>query len=210
MKDVASATYDFLLASHVLEHIANPLKALRDWVRVLTPGGVIIVVVPHRDGTFDHRRPVTSMDHILSDFDTNVGEDDQTHVPEILELHDLSRDPGAGDRDTFAARANNNFQYRSLHHHVFDTELVLRLLDKAGLRIFYVDVERPYHICVACSRELQATETGTVGCGAANSTYWSATAEWRRRRLFPSDSLSHASCHSTPNHRFQRLGGVHQ
>src|SRR6266571_1274942 len=65
MEGVVSARYECLLASHVLEHIANPLKALHTWRRVVKRGGTIVLVVPHRDGTFDHHRPVTSLDHIL-------------------------------------------------------------------------------------------------------------------------------------------------
>src|SRR2546429_2959951 len=144
MGDVNSSTYEFLLASHVLEHTANPLKALHTWSRVIKPGGTIVLVVPHRDGTFDHRRPVTSLDHIVSDFVTDVAETDTTHVEEVLELHDLSRDPGAGSMDAFVARARNNIEHRSLHHRVFDTELLLRLVDKAGARILYVDLQLPY------------------------------------------------------------------
>ncbi len=187
MAEIESSTYEFLLASHVLEHIANPLKALRAWMRVVRPGGTIVLVVPHRDGTFDHRRPITTIEHIVNDFAKDVTEHDQTHLQEILDLHDLSRDPGAGSRDAFVARARNNIEQRSLHHHVFDTELVLKLLDQAGLRILYVDVESPSHICVACSlwpaTDLAEEEKDVAG----NASYWSPLAAWRRRGLFPSD-----------------------
>ncbi len=41
--------YDFVFASHVLEHLRDPLAALRDWLTVLKPGGHLIVVVPDED-----------------------------------------------------------------------------------------------------------------------------------------------------------------
>ena len=47
------------------------------------------LVVPHKDKTFDHNRPVTSLNHLEEDLDNDVDEDDLTHLPEILELHDL-------------------------------------------------------------------------------------------------------------------------
>ena len=34
------ATFDFVLSEHTLEHIGNALRALREWVRVLKPGGI--------------------------------------------------------------------------------------------------------------------------------------------------------------------------
>ena len=187
MEDMDSAAYQFLLASHVLEHIANPLKALYAWMRVVDPSGTIILVVPHRDGTFDHRRPITSINHIIADFEKDAIESDETHLQEILALHDLSHDPGAGTRAAFVARAKDNVHNRSLHHHVFDTELVVRLVDVAGLNILYVNVELPYHICVVCAPSVRHSPSPRASAPEANSCFWSSTAVWRLRSLFPSD-----------------------
>lgn len=38
--------FDFVYSSHCLEHLEEPEKALREWWRVLKPGGHLIVVVP--------------------------------------------------------------------------------------------------------------------------------------------------------------------
>jgi len=171
----------------VLEHIANPLRALHTWRRVIGPDATIVLVVPHRDGTFDHRRPVTSLDHILNDFANDVAETDDTHLNEILQLHDLSHDAGAGPRDAFVKRAANNIRYRSLHHHVFDTELLLKLVDKAGLRILYLDLELPYHICVACSSRSGADRSCDNDSATQHAASWTPDAEWRRTSPFPSD-----------------------
>ncbi len=187
MDEIDSAAYQFLLASHVLEHIANPLKALYAWMRVVEPNGTIVLVVPHRDGTFDHKRPVTSIDHIVADFEKNAIESDETHLQEILALHDLSRDPGAGTREAFVARAGDNVHNRSLHHHVFDTELVVKLVDVAGLNILYVNVELPYHICVVCAPSVRPSPRPRANATEANSCFWSSTAAWRLRSPFPSD-----------------------
>ena len=56
---IESGSYDCVIASHCLEHIANPIKALLEWKRVLRPGGLLLLILPHRDHTFDWRRPVT-------------------------------------------------------------------------------------------------------------------------------------------------------
>jgi len=75
---VEDERYDFVLASHVLEHLANPLRALAEWRRILRPGGTILVVVPHRAFTFDHRRPLSIFSHIQDDYKNNTQEDDTT------------------------------------------------------------------------------------------------------------------------------------
>lgn len=48
-EDVESESYATCYASHVLEHVWHPLTALQNWVRILKPGGRLIVCVPHRD-----------------------------------------------------------------------------------------------------------------------------------------------------------------
>ncbi len=141
-----SAAYDFVLASHVLEHIANPIRALSEWKRLLRDHGALVLLLPHKDKTFDHRRPVTTLEHLIADFNEEVTEADMTHLPEILSLHDLGRDPEAGEAEDFKARSMSNFQSRCLHHHVFDTDLAVRLVRHMGLEIRAVDVIQPHHI----------------------------------------------------------------
>jgi len=43
------ASFDFVYSSHTLEHMVNPGIALRNWWRVLKPGGYLILYIPHRD-----------------------------------------------------------------------------------------------------------------------------------------------------------------
>jgi len=39
-------SFDRLIAAHVLEHLPSPHQVLREWVRVVRPGGVISLVLP--------------------------------------------------------------------------------------------------------------------------------------------------------------------
>ena len=148
---VKDGTYDFVLSSHNLEHFANPVKALKEWQRVIRPSGALILVLPNYKRTFDHRREPTSVDHMLEDFEQNVGEDDLTHLPEILEKHDLSMDPGAGSKDSFHQRSLNNFSNRCLHHHVFDKSNSCELLKRIGFRVRRVFLGFPFHICIVAT-----------------------------------------------------------
>jgi SAM-dependent methyltransferase len=149
LRGVPNSTYDLVLASHVLEHIANPLRALHEWVRVLKPGGGLVVVLPDKRNTFDHKRPYTTFGHLLEDFQRGVGEEDLTHLGEILTLHDIALDPPAGDQESFRARCLQNFAVRAMHHHVFDSELAAAACEEAGLEIVNVAIEKPFHIIVS-------------------------------------------------------------
>jgi ubiquinone/menaquinone biosynthesis C-methylase UbiE len=39
-------SFDRVIAAHVLEHLPNPHQVIREWVRVLKPGGVLSLVLP--------------------------------------------------------------------------------------------------------------------------------------------------------------------
>lgn len=145
--DVANSTYDVVLSAHNLEHFANPIKALREWQRVLRPDGALILVLPNYRETFDHLRTPTSVDHLFDDFERETGEDDLTHLQEILEKHDLKRDAGAGSRQDFEKRSLENFSNRCLHHHVFDEINSSELLSRVGFEVLAVDLALPFHIC---------------------------------------------------------------
>jgi SAM-dependent methyltransferase len=49
MEGVPDSVFATVYASHVLEHVVEPEVALRNWYRILKPGGHMIVMVPHRD-----------------------------------------------------------------------------------------------------------------------------------------------------------------
>ena len=57
----------FLLASHVIEHMPDAIRALREWDRVVRPGGVVFLIVPHRERTEDLIRPRTDLRHHFVD-----------------------------------------------------------------------------------------------------------------------------------------------
>ena len=124
LSKVEAHSYDFVLSCHSLEHVANPLKALREWKRILKPRGFLILAVPNKESIFDHKRPITTFSHLVTDEQSGVDESDLTHLQEILELHDLGRDKAAGSFEEFRVRSLDNFSNRGLHHHVFDASLL--------------------------------------------------------------------------------------
>lgn len=49
LKGVDDNAYDFLNSSHCLEHLHDPWEGLRNWLRVVKPGGFVVVTVPDAD-----------------------------------------------------------------------------------------------------------------------------------------------------------------
>lgn len=49
LSGVDNDCYDFVHSSHCLEHLVDPFSGLLNWIRVLRPGGHLIVTVPDED-----------------------------------------------------------------------------------------------------------------------------------------------------------------
>jgi SAM-dependent methyltransferase len=177
---IPDGTYNFVAASHVLEHLTNPLRALQEWKRVLAPGGALLVVVPDKRTTFDRKRPFTTFEHLQRDFQANTPEDDPTHLKEILEFHDLGLDPLAGSALQFRERCMKNASIRAMHHHVFSPEVLILMFNFLQMRVLNINIERPYHI-VAFAQKL---DQGDDVLRLSNLDLLDDKADWRRHDPF--------------------------
>lgn len=139
--------YDFIISSNCLEHIANPLKAISQYLSVLKIGGILLLALPKKEVTFDHKRSVTLYEHLYEDFENDIKEDDLSHLDEILIYHDLALDPPAGDIYQFKERSLKNFENRGLHHHIFDDSLLLQVFNCFNIdTLFQKDIGSDYII----------------------------------------------------------------
>ena len=143
---IADNSYDFILSCHSLEHVANPVKAVEEWRRVLKPGGLFVLVLPDKRNTFDFKRPYTTMQHLLEDYAAKMREDDQTHVEEMISLHDFSKDNTSGSKEELFSLIRNNFVTRAVHHHVFSFELVNDMLKYFSFTIEHQQAVAPFHL----------------------------------------------------------------
>jgi SAM-dependent methyltransferase len=181
LSQIADAQYDFVLSCHSLEHIANPVKAIYEWKRVLRNDGYLLLVLPHKDGTFDHNRPVTTLDHMVSDYRAGMGEDDNTHFDDAIELHDIALDPGIESYEALVERTRNNFTNRCVHHHIFNTPLLVQLVDYTRFQVLKVGHFTPFHIVVLAQKKDDTAINNTVKLDPANPLYTNSR--------FPSDRL---------------------
>jgi SAM-dependent methyltransferase len=49
MEGVADDSFDFIHSSHCLEHLVDPVEGLQAWLRVVKPGGYLVIMVPDED-----------------------------------------------------------------------------------------------------------------------------------------------------------------
>jgi SAM-dependent methyltransferase len=73
----AADSFDFVLASHVIEHFPDPIRALLEWRRVARR--YVVLVVPHRDRTFDRDRPLTSVAELVERHAAGLESEDDRH-----------------------------------------------------------------------------------------------------------------------------------
>jgi SAM-dependent methyltransferase len=120
---IPDASVDFVIASHVLEHMAEPLGLLQDIYRVVRPGGVLLILLPDRHLTFDRLRNPTSLEHLVAEYEAGVDEVDDAHIEEFVlatapvdepRTRFLSDDPDERRRQIDVHRR------RSVHAHCWD------------------------------------------------------------------------------------------
>ncbi len=144
--------YDFLLSSHVLEHIANPIKALLEWKRVLKNEGYILIILPSHKHTFDRNRILTELNHLILDYKNDTKENDDTHFDEIIRLHDVEIDTTVSSFDEHVRRTLDNFSSRIVHHHTFDMNLLISLLEYCSFDVIDSQFIKPYNLVVLAKK----------------------------------------------------------
>lgn len=129
--------FDFVCSSHVFEHIANPIKALYEWKRVIKEGGIIYCGVPDKRFTFDHRRQRTTLSHLIDDYQMDVDQSDTTHILDLIDNWDGRLDSCWGNRRQLLEHIRAN-PLSGIHHHVWIKEDVVELFKYVHLEIVYV------------------------------------------------------------------------
>lgn len=179
LEAIEDGKYDFLLSCHSLEHIANPLKALLEWKRVIKNKGYIVLIVPHKDNTFDHKRTLTTLEHLIDDHKNDIMEDDTTHFEEIIQFHDVSMDSGVSDVAALRSRIVNNFENRYVHHHVFNTPLVTKVANHLGFKICDIQHFNPFNIVFLLQKNNEGNHDNSIYLDPRNTVY--------QKEKFPSD-----------------------
>jgi SAM-dependent methyltransferase len=122
------ASQDFVIASHVLEHVAEPLGQLADMHRVLRPGGTALVLLPDRRHTFDSERTPTPLAHLVAEHERGVETVDDDHVEDFLRSTGEQVDQWApADR----AAHFDLHRRRSIHVHVWSEDEWVDVLEHA-------------------------------------------------------------------------------
>jgi len=124
---VEDASQDFVIANHVLEHLGDPLLAIRNMLRVLRPGGVLFFALPDKRHTFDQDRPCTPFEHLLEDHRHGPEISREAHYQEWFRLAEKIPEHEIEAR-VRALMAEHDY---GIHLHVWSQFEVLELIHRA-------------------------------------------------------------------------------
>jgi len=115
----ATGSFDFVVLSHVLEHLSNPIKAIEEAFRIIRAGGLALVAIPDMRFTFDKHRELTPFEHLEEDYRTGCTQSSDDHYVSFLK----SAHPWVVSEDwknigEHVARA----RARREHTHVWDSD----------------------------------------------------------------------------------------
>lgn len=75
--------FDYVVASHVIEHVADPIGWLQQIDEILRPGGQLRLAIPDKRYTFDIHRPLTPFAELLDCYHSRLKRPTYRHVYEM-------------------------------------------------------------------------------------------------------------------------------
>lgn len=104
-------SFDYIVSSHVIEHMPNIIAAFKEWNRILKFNGTIAIIFPKRDALpEDKNREITSIDHFFGDYKNAID-------------------------------VNSHDGVRRGHYHIFTLQSMLELIYKADLNWKILEAE---------------------------------------------------------------------
>lgn len=139
LTSVPTASADFVIASHVIEHCRDPIAAIEAWLRVLRPQGVLLLIVPDRRNDYDRARPLTSLEHLLRDYTDGPDISQPDHYAEHARLT-LGVPESEITPDWINAAVNRG---DSIHQHVWTADTFVTMLEHCRNHLLFpLQVER--------------------------------------------------------------------
>lgn len=127
--------FDFVINSHVLEHVANPGKQIEEWLRIVRPDGILYMIVPDKNYCFDRRRKTTPVEHLLTEYADNITEVSIDHYEDYI-VNTNGEDSIKRDTSETAIRRAWEDQ-DSIHVHTFEPNSLKMLFDELAPKLHF-------------------------------------------------------------------------
>lgn len=148
LRTIPEESQDFIIANHFLEHTEDPIGTIGIHLGKLKPGGILFYAVPDKRYTFDFRREITPLEHMIRDHEEGSAGSRREHFDEWTYLVGGTEEDRATDEayakfqvwaETEARRLED--EDFSIHRHVWDQGSFLKLLLHCRERFGNFDIE---------------------------------------------------------------------
>ena len=123
LQEIDDERFDFAIASHLVEHLEDPVRCLRNLARVTKRGGFVFLALPDRRSSFDAPRRPTTIAHVLRDHCGDPGASRREHYEEWVALVERLTGPEATAR-----LADLQARRYPIHFHVWSPDEFTLLL----------------------------------------------------------------------------------
>ncbi len=123
---IPASSQDFIVANHFLEHCENPIGTIETHLGKLRPGGVLFYAVPDKRYTFDFRRPVVHLQHMVADYEEGPERSRREHYEEWSRL--VLAEEGETEAETIARARDLEGKKYSIHMHAWTQVEFLALI----------------------------------------------------------------------------------
>lgn len=160
----ADGSMDFVFSSHTLEHIQEHKKALKEWWRVIKPGGHLVLYLPHKDFYPNIGTEFANPDHVHDFLPQDI-----INAMKEIGTWDLRRNEPRNDEDEYSffqvfkkCRAGEGQKYSYLEAKpkgktcaivrygawgdALQTSSVIAAVKKEGYRITFYGTERAWEV----------------------------------------------------------------
>ena len=129
------SSLDFIFASHVFEHLHNPIGHLRYWSKKLRRGGLVLLVVPQQSGTKDFLQNFSNISQLEKE------EFGGQFLPSVENYYEWAK---GWKKEAVDKLIHEKF---SIHVHTYDYDSIVMLAEEMVYKRVFSDYIIEYHPC---------------------------------------------------------------
>jgi len=130
---LADHSVDFVISSHVIEHVFDPIAAIKEWKRVTVFEGIIYIICPLKEFVPGENREITKLSELIARYEGNLKPE---NVQMFANQQAITDNEGLKKQYIHEILAN----HETGHFTVFDMDLMLSVCFLCGLRV--IDTQR--------------------------------------------------------------------
>ncbi len=133
---IENESQDFVIANSFIEHCQNPIGAIESFFRVLKNKGILYLAIPDKRFTFDKKRPTTTFQHLMKDYNKGSEWSRKQHYEEwVRYTSNLKTEDDIQKQIEYLMQINY-----SIHFHVWSQNEILELLSELK-KMFHFELE---------------------------------------------------------------------